>query len=37
LIAKQTGNAAQANEDLAALAFIGDFERARNTEFFFLN
>lgn len=37
LIAKQTGDVAQANEDLAALAFIGDFEQARNSEFFFLS
>jgi tetratricopeptide (TPR) repeat protein len=37
LIAKQTGDVAQANEDLAALDFLGDFERARNSEFFFLN
>lgn len=37
LIAKQRGDEAEAKESLEAMAFIGDFEQAQHSEFFFLN
>jgi tetratricopeptide (TPR) repeat protein len=37
LAAKLGDDAASAKESLDALAFIGDFERARHSDFFFLN
>lgn len=37
LIAKQHGNDAEASESQEALAFIGNFEQAHHSEFFFLN
>lgn len=37
LAAKLDGDAASSKESLDALAFIGDFERERHSEFFFLN
>jgi tetratricopeptide (TPR) repeat protein len=37
LNARQGGNEADAKESLAAMAFIGSFEQAQNSEFFFLN
>jgi tetratricopeptide (TPR) repeat protein len=37
LAAKLGGDEAAAKESLEALAFVGDFERARHSEFFFLN
>jgi hypothetical protein len=37
LASKLGGDEAAAKESLEALAFVGDFERARHSEFFFLN
>ncbi len=37
LIAQQRGNKAEAKESLEAMAFIGRFEQAQHSEFFFLN
>lgn len=37
LSAKQRGNEAEAKESLEALAYIGSFEQAQHSEFFFLN
>lgn len=37
LIAQQHGDKAQAKESLDAMAFIGRFEQAQHSEFFFLN
>jgi tetratricopeptide (TPR) repeat protein len=37
LIAKQRGDAPEAGESLAAMAFIGRFEQAQHSEFFFLS
>jgi tetratricopeptide (TPR) repeat protein len=37
LTAKQQGNEAEARESLEAIAFIGKFEQAQHSEFFFLN
>jgi tetratricopeptide (TPR) repeat protein len=37
LAAKLGGDETTAKESLEALAFVGDFERARHSEFFFLN
>jgi tetratricopeptide (TPR) repeat protein len=37
LAAKLGGDEAAGRESLEALAFVGDFERARHSEFFFLN
>ncbi|MDX6557077.1 MAG: hypothetical protein QOF72_126, partial [Blastocatellia bacterium] len=37
LIAKQRGDEAEAREGLEAMAFIGRFEQAEHSEFFFLN
>jgi tetratricopeptide (TPR) repeat protein len=37
LIAKQRGDQAEAKESLEAMTFIGNFEQAQHSEFFFLN
>ena len=37
LLARQSGNEAEASESLAALTYIGRFEQEQNSEFFFLN
>jgi len=37
LIARQRGDQAEAKESLDAMTFIGSFEQAENSEFFFLN
>lgn len=37
LLAKERGNEAEAKESLEALAYIGSFEQAQHSEFFFLN
>lgn len=37
LVAFQTGNEAEARESLDAMTFIGRYEQAENSEFFFLN
>ncbi|MDX6695536.1 MAG: hypothetical protein QOF02_3139 [Blastocatellia bacterium] len=37
LLAKQRGDEAEANESSAAMSFIGSFEQAQNSEFFFLS
>jgi tetratricopeptide (TPR) repeat protein len=37
LVAKQNGNEAEAKESIEAMAFIGSFEQAQHSEFFFLN
>jgi tetratricopeptide (TPR) repeat protein len=37
LLAKRRGDEAEAAESVEAMAFIGDFERERHAEFFFLN
>jgi tetratricopeptide (TPR) repeat protein len=37
LIARRNGNEAEAKESLEALAFIGNYEQAQHSEFFFLN
>lgn len=37
LIAKQRGDEAEAKESFEAMAFIGSFEQAQHSEFFFLN
>jgi Tfp pilus assembly protein PilF len=37
LLAKQSGNEAEARESLEALTYIGSFEQAQHDEFFFLN
>ncbi len=37
LLAKKRSNTEEAKESLAALSFIGQFEQAQNSEFFFLN
>ena len=37
LVAKLGGDVTAAKESLEALAFVGDFERARHSEFFFLS
>jgi tetratricopeptide (TPR) repeat protein len=37
LLAKQRGLEAEARESIEALTYIGSFERAQNSEFFFLN
>ncbi len=37
LAARLSGDAAAEKESLAALAFVGDFERTRHNDFFFLN
>jgi tetratricopeptide (TPR) repeat protein len=37
LLAKRRGDEAEARESVEAMAFIGDFERAQHSEFFFLN
>jgi tetratricopeptide (TPR) repeat protein len=37
LVATTSGNQTEARESLAAMAFIGDFERTQNSEFFFLS
>jgi hypothetical protein len=37
LLAKQRGDEAEAGESSAAMSFIGSFEQAQNSEFFFLS
>jgi tetratricopeptide (TPR) repeat protein len=37
LVAKQRGDEAEAKESIAALNYIGGFEQAQNSEFFFMN
>ena len=37
LLAKQRGDAAEAAESIESLSYIGSFERARHSEFFFLS
>jgi tetratricopeptide (TPR) repeat protein len=37
LVARQTGNEAEARESLDAMTFIGGYEQEQNSEFFFLN
>jgi tetratricopeptide (TPR) repeat protein len=37
LMAEQRGNEAEARESIEALTYIGSFEQAQNSEFFFLN
>jgi len=37
LAAKKSGDNAEAKESLAALTYIGTFEQAQNSEFFFLS
>jgi len=37
LLAKRSGSVAEAKESLEAMAAIGRFEQAQNSEFFFLN
>lgn len=37
LLAKRRGDEAEARESIEAMAFVGDFERERRAEFFFLN
>jgi hypothetical protein len=37
LLARQDGKEGVAEESLNALRYVGDFERAANDEFFFLN